>query len=236
MTRPATARFRSARDPRGLAGRCVYGPLWMLCRTLGVALFGVRVRFAEPLPDRGGLLVLSNHQSHLDPMLVGLAMDRRLSSLARSSLYRFKPFGALITALDAVPIDREASTVAAMKAVIRRLEDGAAVVIFPEGTRSSDGRMADFKHGFTVIARRAGVPIVPVAVVGAYECWPRTRLLPRPGRVRLEFGRLMPPDEIARLDDRQLVAECERRIRELDAVGRRMLAGIRAPAAEAGPV
>lgn len=236
MTRPATARSDSARDPHGLAGRCVYGPLWMLCRTLGVALFGVRVRFAEPLPGRGGLLVLSNHQSHLDPMLVGLAMDRRLSSLARSSLYRFKPFGALITALDAVPIDREASSVAAMKAVIRRLEEGAAVVIFPEGTRSADGRVADFKHGFAVIARRAGVPIVPVAIVGAYDCWPRTRLFPRPGRVRLEFGRVMPPDEIARLDDRQLIAECERRIRDLDALGRRTLAGVRGPAAEAGHV
>ncbi|MFN7811568.1 MAG: lysophospholipid acyltransferase family protein, partial [Planctomycetia bacterium] len=162
-------------------GRGLYAVLWVLCRTLAVSLFGFRVRFAEPLPAAGGLLVLSSHQSHLDPLLLGLATDRRLSSLARSTLYRFKPFGAVIPALDAVPIDREASPVAGMKAVIRRLEAGAAVIIFPEGTRTGDGRLGEIKSGFAIIARRSGVPIVPVAIVGAYECWPRTARCPRPG-------------------------------------------------------
>ena len=101
-------------DGRSVFGRVLYAVLWVLCRTLGVAVFGFRVRFAEPLPARGGLLVLSSHQSHLDPLLLGLACDRRLSSLARSSLFHFAPFGAVISALDAVPIDRNASMVAAM--------------------------------------------------------------------------------------------------------------------------
>ena len=90
-------------------GRWLYSALWVICRALGVSVFGIRTRFAEPLPKTGGLLVLSSHQSHLDPLLLGLACDRRLSSLARASLYKFKPFGYVITALDAVPIDREAS-------------------------------------------------------------------------------------------------------------------------------
>jgi len=203
-----------------LFGRCLYAVLWVISRTLGIAVLGFRCRFAEPLPRRGGLLVLSSHQSHLDPLLLGLATDRRLSSLARSSLYRFKPFGAVITALDAVPIDREASSVAAMKAVIRRLEAGAAVIIFPEGTRTPTGRLGECKSGFALIAKRAGVPIVPVAIVGAFECWPRARLLPRPGRVRLEFGRLLRPDEIAGMDDRAIVAECAKRLEQLDAAAR----------------
>ena len=143
-------------------GRWLYSVLWVLCRTLGVSVFGVRTRFAEPLPAAGGLLVLSSHQSHLDPLLLGLACDRRLSSLARSSLYRFKPFGFVITALDAVPIDREASAVAAMKTVIRRLEEGAAVIVFPEGTRTATGRLGELKSGFALLAKRAQVPIVPV--------------------------------------------------------------------------
>ena len=203
-----------------LFGRWLYSGLWIICRTLGVSVFGVRTRFAEPLPDRGGLIVLSSHQSHLDPLLLGLACDRRLSSLARSSLYAFKPFGFIITALDAVPIDREASAVAAMKTVIRRLEGGAAVIIFPEGTRTATGRLGELKSGFALIARRAGVPIVPVAIVGAWECWPKMRRFPRPGRVRLEFGRLIRPEEIAALDDRGLVAECGARLAELDATAR----------------
>jgi 1-acyl-sn-glycerol-3-phosphate acyltransferase len=201
-------------------GRCVYSVLWIVCRALGVSVFGVRTRFAEPLPDRGGLIVLSSHQSHLDPVLLGIACDRRLSSLARSSLYAFKPFGALITLLDAIPINREASAVGAMKTVIGRLEHGAAVIIFPEGTRTATGRLGELKSGFALIAKRAGVPIVPVAIVGAWECWPKTRLCPRPGRIRLEFGRLIRPEEIAALDERALVAECAARLAALDAKAR----------------
>ena len=205
-------------------GRWLYTTLWILCRTLGVSVFGVRTRFAEPLPEQGGLIVLSSHQSHLDPLLLGLACDRRLSSLARSSLYTFKPFGFVITALDAVPIDREASAVTAMRTVIKRLEDGAAVIIFPEGTRTPDGRLGELKSGFALIAKRAQVPIVPVAIVGAWECWPKTRRFPRPGRIRLEFGRLIRPAEIAALDDRALVAECTTRLSQLDAQARAALA------------
>ena len=201
-------------------GKCLYAVLWVLSRTLGVALFGVRSRFVEPLPPTGGIVVLSSHQSHLDPLLLGLATDRRMSSLARSSLYTFKPFGFIITALDAVPIDREASAVAAMKTVIKRLEDGAAVIIFPEGTRTATGHLGDLKSGFALIAKKAHVPIVPVAIVGAWECWPKGRLLPRPGRIRLEFGRVIRPDEIAALDDRALVAECTARLTALDAAAR----------------
>jgi len=208
--------------PRGHStfGRWLYSSLWILCRALGVSVFGVRTRFAEPLPATGGLIVLSSHQSHLDPLLLGLACDRRLSSLARSSLYRFKPFGFVITALDAVPIDREASAVAAMKTVIKRLEDGAAVIIFPEGTRTPTGRLGEIKSGFALLAKRARVPIVPVAIVGAWECWPRTRLVPRPGRIRLEFGRLLQPEEIAAMDERALLAECTARLEHLDAAAR----------------
>jgi 1-acyl-sn-glycerol-3-phosphate acyltransferase len=197
--------------------------LWIVSRALGVSVFGVRTRFAEPLPERGGLIMLSSHQSHLDPLLLGLACDRRLSSLARSSLYKFKPFGFIITALDAVPIDREASAVTAMKTVIKRLEDGAAVIIFPEGTRTATGRLGEIKSGFALIAKKAKVPIVPVAIVGAWECWPKTRLLPRPGRIRLEFGRVIRPEEIAALDDRTLVAECTQRLTDLDAAARAAL-------------
>ena len=201
-------------------GKCLYAVLWVLCRTLGVSLFGFRSRLAEPLPVHGGLVVLSSHQSHLDPLLLGLATDRRLSSLARSSLYAFKPFGAVITALDAVPIDRHASVITAMKIVIERLKRGAAVIIFPEGARTDDGQLGDFRSGFSLIAKRAGVSVVPVAIVGAYECWPRTRFFPRPGRIRVEFGKVLTAEEVAVMDERQIFDVCTQRIRDLDAQAR----------------
>jgi 1-acyl-sn-glycerol-3-phosphate acyltransferase len=206
-------------------GRVLYVVLWVLSRTFGVAMFGVRTRFAEPLPARGGLLVLSSHQSHLDPLLLGLATDRRLSSMARSTLYRSKLLGFVITALDAVPVEREASALAGMRTVIERLKQGAAVIVFPEGTRTATGRLGEIKGGFSILAKRAGVPIVPVAIVGAYECWPRSRRFPRPGRVRLEFGRIFWPAEIAALGDAELTAEATRRLHDLDSAARAALAG-----------
>ena len=76
-----------------------------------------------------------------------------------------------------------------------------------------------------LLAKKADVPIVPVAIVGAYECWPRTRLLPRPGRIRLEFGRVIPVAEIARLDEKEIFEIWAARIGELDAEARRLRAG-----------
>ncbi|MFM8893441.1 MAG: lysophospholipid acyltransferase family protein, partial [Planctomycetia bacterium] len=122
--------------------------------------------------------------------------------------------------LDAVPIDRNASMVRAMKEVVGRLKDGRAVIVFPEGTRTSDGRLGEFKIGFALLAKKAAVPVVPVAIVGAYECWPRKRLLPRPGRIRLEFGRVIRADEIAALDERAIVDRCTRELHSLDAAAR----------------
>ena len=209
-----------ARRGHSAFGCALYASLWVLTRMFAVSVFGFRVRFAESLPKQGGLLVLSTHQSHLDPLLVGLSCHRRLSSMARSSLYRFKPFAAIITALDAIPIDRESSTVAAMKGVINRLRDGAAVVIFPEGTRTADGKLGELKGGFVLLAKRAGVPIVPVAIVGAWECWPRTRLFPRPGRIRLEFGRLLQPEQIAAMTDGEILSACTAEIKHLDLAAR----------------
>lgn len=211
------------RSAHTAVGRRVYDASWVVCRALCLALWGIRARFAEPMPEEGGLLLLATHQSHLDPVLLGVSAPRRLSSLARSSLFRFRPFGWLIDALDAVPIDRDAPGIAALKAIIARLRGGSAVIIFPEGTRTTTGTPAPLKNGFVTIARKARVPIMPVAIVGAWECWPRTAWLPRPGRTRVEYGSLVHPDEIARLDDEALVATCTRLLGELDRRGRAAL-------------
>ena len=225
MNRAAEPDQPDTAPTHAFVGRMLYDSLWVLCRTFGIALFGIRYRFAEPLPRTGGLLVLASHQSHLDPLLLGLVCERRLSSLARSSLFRWGPFGAIIAALDAISIDREASPVAAMKLMIRKLRGGGGLTIFPEGTRTRDGRLGEVKSGFALVAKRAGVPILPVAIVGAWECWPRTRWLPRPGRIRLEFGALIPAGEVAKMDDKTLVALVTQRLTELDAAARRLRDG-----------
>ena len=88
------------------------------------------------------------------------------------------------------------------------------VLIFPEGTRTRDGEIAPFRPGFTALAVRSGAAILPVAIEGAFQVWPRWRKVPRPGRIRVHYGEPIPPAEVAGRDERELLAEVERRVRE----------------------
>ena len=191
-----------------------YRFLHFLCRLFVTLMFRFRCDGQRHLPSTGGALILSSHQSFLDPVLVGVNHRRPFEYLARETLFRFPPLGWLIRSLNAIPIDREGLGMSGLKETLRRLKQGRLVLIFPEGTRTSDGHVQPLKPGFAALARRARVPLVPAAVVGAYECWPRHLKFPRPGQIRVQFGKPLTPDEIAHLDDRQLVAEVERRIRE----------------------
>src|SRR6185369_6071241 len=116
------------------------------------------------IPREGGGLILSNHQSNLDPYVIGLCSDRLLSYVARVTLFRFKPFGWFITWLGAIPIDREGSGIAGLKETLKRLKQGDLVLLFPEGTRTPDGDVRPLKPGFCAIARRCGLPLVPMAL------------------------------------------------------------------------
>jgi len=175
-----------------------------------------RVRFTgqENIPTSGGVLVVSNHQSHLDPMLVGTGIRRQMNFVARRTLFRFGPFGWLIHSVNAFPIDRDGFGLGGIKESLRRLKRGEMVLIFPEGTRSADGEIAPFRPGFTALAVRSGAAILPVAVDGAFQAWPRSKKFPGPGRIRVHYGKPILPDEIAGRDERELLAEVERRVRE----------------------
>ena len=187
--------------------------LQLFFRLTAVALFRVRCQGRQNVPASGGALVLSNHQSHLDPPLIGLACDRPLNFLARDSLLHFAPLAWFIRSVGVIPIDREGTGLSGLKETLKRLRQGDAVVIFPEGTRSGDGEVAVLKAGFSALAKRALVPLVPVGIDGAYAAWPRRRLFPMPARIAIVFGPPLEPSVAASYSDRELVAEIERRIR-----------------------
>jgi 1-acyl-sn-glycerol-3-phosphate acyltransferase len=205
---------------RSLPKRLWYDSLRVVCRLLAILVFRIRCRGRQFVPVRGGALVLSNHQSHLDPVLVGLATDRRLNYLARETLFKFAPFRCLINSLDAIPIDREGLGLAGLKETLKRLKRGELVLIFPEGTRTRDGEVGRLKPGFCALARRAGVPLLPVAIDGAFDSWPRSSVLPSTAVIHIQFGPPLEPAEIAQFDDRQLVEEMSRRIRDCHAKAR----------------
>jgi len=209
---------RSAGESRSLAHRVWYDFLRVGCRLAAVGLGNFRAHGREHWPAKGGVLVLANHQSHFDPLLVGLTCNRRLNYLARESLFHFPPFRLLIESLDAIPVDREGLGLAGLKETLKRLKRGEIVLIFPEGTRTPDGKVGLLKPGFSALASRSGVPMLPVAIEGAFQMWPRKQLLPIPwGEIQVEIGAPIMPDEIGRQSDRELVDLVSARIQELHA-------------------
>lgn len=173
-----TARRCPGRNPLRtlLVWNLVRGAVWIALRLA----YRLRCLGAEHVPPRGPVVFACNHQSHLDPCLAGVLVgDRTPTSMARASLFRFRPFGALLRLLDARPVERGQGDRAAIRLMLAELEAGRCVLIFPEGTRSHDGAVGPFKAGALMLARRTGACIVPVAIEGAYDAWPRHRPRPR---------------------------------------------------------
>lgn len=151
-----------------------------------------RARGMEHLPQDGGALLLINHQSFLDPLLVGLPLTRPVSYLARDSLFRVPFIGWVLRNTYVMPVNREAASTASLREAIRRLQHGFYVGIFPEGTRSASGAVGALKPGFLALVRRTGAPVIPVGIAGAFEAYPRGALFPHAGKVRVVFGRPLP--------------------------------------------
>lgn len=182
-----------------LLKRCVYGVVWRAAMVFFTVVYRVRRFHYERMPETGPVLIASNHQSHLDPPLVSLCNTKRPTHfLARAGLFRFRPFGWLISALNSVPIKEESGDLAAIREILTRLEMGVPVIMFPEGSRSPDGQIHEFKRGIALLLKRAKCPVVPVAVEGCFDAWPRHRKLPKlwGKRVAAMVGEPIAPEEL----------------------------------------
>ena len=151
--------------------------------------FSLRVFGRENVPGKGGVLIASNHQSFLDPILIGAGLKRQIHYMARRSLFKNVFFRWFIKSLNAFPVKREGMNAGAIKQAIALLRRGEVVLLFPEGTRTWDGTVGSIQRGFGMIARRAGVPLVPAVIDGAFEAWPRTRRIFRFAPISVVFGK-----------------------------------------------
>ncbi|MHC4875568.1 MAG: lysophospholipid acyltransferase family protein [Planctomycetota bacterium] len=158
-----------------------------------------RARDCDNLPQDGGGLVLVNHQSFLDPMLVGLPLKRPVSYLARDNLFRVPVIGWILRRTYVMPINRDAASTASIRSALQRMEHGFLVGLFPEGTRSDDGDVGEFKPGFISLIRRTKVPVYPVGIAGAHEAMPRGGVRLFPGPVRVVFGKPLCEERLAEL-------------------------------------
>jgi 1-acyl-sn-glycerol-3-phosphate acyltransferase len=143
--------------------------------TLGYSL---RMQGGCNMPLTGPALVIANHQSFLDPPIIGLCARRPLVYLARKTLFRNPYFAYVIRSLNAVPIDQDGVGKDGIRTVLHQLQLGKAVVVFPEGARTEDGVMHPLKPGIHLLIKRAQCPIVPVGIAGAYDAWPIWRSYP----------------------------------------------------------
>lgn len=191
---------------------------WLIRTILKICSFTfyrIRVIGKENIPKKGALLLLSNHQSFLDPIFCQVTQFRTLHFVARDTLFRNKYFGGIIRLLKAKPIKRGQADMAAMRMTISTLKQGNAVCLFPEGTRTLDGRIHDLKPGLSLLSRRSGALALPVVIDGAYECWPKERKYPKIGKVGIIFGKPFTPEEIKSLGDEKFAKVFTDRLREL---------------------
>jgi cytidylate kinase len=158
-----------------------------------VFLCRVRVRGRAHVPPTGGCLIVANHQSYFDIPLVAAALQRHVCFVARDTLAKSRGIAFLIKWCGGVMVRRGASDRASIRAIVEHLAKGDAVCIFPEGTRSNDGAMLEFKRGMALIARQAGVPVVPAGIRGTLRTFGRGMKVPRPARCSIEFGAPLEP-------------------------------------------
>lgn len=168
---------------------CFYETAFFLCATGMTLGFSYRSAGMRNVPREGPVLFIANHQSFLDPVLIGLAVRRHLSYLARKSLFDHPAFAWLIRMLNAVAIDQEGLGIDGLRAVLRLLKEGKAVVVFPEGTRTDKGEIMPLQPGIQLLIKKTRAPIVPVGIAGAFEAWPNSRPCPIPAPLFMPPGK-----------------------------------------------
>jgi len=164
-----------------------------MCRTCGVT---VSVRSGEHVDWDSPLIVMANHQSHFDIPVIYAALPRSFGMLAKKELFRVPVFGAAMRGMRCVPIDRESrrQSLQSLREAADQIRSGKSIVVFPEGTRSPDGKIHDLKKGPFHLAEMAGVPVVPVGIRGTRQVVPKNSWLVQGGEVIVTIGTPIPVD------------------------------------------
>ena len=153
------------------------------------------------LPKAGGVVVVSNHGSHLDPPILGHALGRPVAFMAKSELFKVPILSLIISACGAYPVKRGAGDREAIRNASNRLREGWATGVFLDGTRQENGRVNDPKAGAALLAARTGCPILPVAIVNSHRAFPKGSFLPRFVPIHLRVGELIQPPKTKKRED-----------------------------------
>ena len=161
---------------------------WHAFRFVYAAFFRWRFYPPERVPSSCPVILASNHASFIDPPLVGAGLDRAVNYLARDTLFSVPVVGSLLRSWKVVPVDREGGGGAGLKAILDRLLDGGVILLFPEGTRTRDGKLQPARSGIGLTVIKSDAPVVPVRVFGTFEAFGRHMKFPRPRSVAVKYG------------------------------------------------
>lgn len=200
-------------------------PLWYyVVRGLATVVFriffAIKMEGKKNIPYRGGVILASNHLSYLDPIVLGIFVPRRVNFMAKEELFENLFFRWVITKLGAFPIKREKMDRATYKKILKLLEKGKVVVLFPEGTRSIDGRMGQLQAGTARIALRADVPLIPIIVRGTEKVLPRGKKVIKLAKIKVWAGKPLKKNigsdrKMTKKDIEELQNELEEKMRLL---------------------
>lgn len=181
-----------------MLARAFFFLYFLIYHRVSIRGLGELKKFLRSIPNEGPVILAANHESYLDPPLVGMAFPKPLRFIAWDGLFKSKFFSFLIRSLGAVPVSQENKTSAAglLRQVMGFIADGFSVLIFPEGVRSPDGNLLPLEGGVALMAVKTGVPIVPIWIDGTWEAYPLQNKFPRPHKVALTFGTPIFPTDI----------------------------------------
>ena len=164
-------------------------------------LFRGKTTGISNLPKTGGVVVVSNHGSHLDPPILGHALGRPVAFMAKSELFEIPILSFIISACGAYPVKRGAGDREALRTASNRLIAGWATGVFLDGTRQENGKVNDPKSGAALLSARTGCPILPVAIVNSHRAFPKGSFLPRFVTIHLKVGELIAPPLTRKRED-----------------------------------
>ena len=174
-------------------------PLFLLGKNLFWLFFLLfnrwKVTGREHVPRTGGVLIIANHTSYADPPIVGAVFPRPVNFMAKSELFSF-PLGPIIRRTHAFPVRRGGGDRAALRTAIRTLREGKVLLIFPEGTRSPEGKLIELEQGAAFVALVSGAQVVPLGIDGADKLLPLRSPLPRPVKLRVQIGPPVPLSDL----------------------------------------
>jgi len=147
----------------------------------------IEVRGLEHLPTAGPCIVVANHESYLDPLLLQAFTPRVMHAMAKSTQFASRGMAWLMSLVYSFPVRRYQPDPIAVRTVLRLVAAGRAVMIYPEGERSWDGRLQPLRRGTVRLLLKAGVPVIPCRIDGTYDAWPRWGKLARGGHVTITY-------------------------------------------------